>query len=139
MSLRWISENEPSAAPGAWREVILSTAMVPSSKTLSRPQEAPERSHDQRMAALRRANGVRSARARLKRDLKAGRTSIHDLLHSPPEFVLTAKVFDMLLAVPKYGRVKANRVLQQCRVSPAKTIGGLSERQRRELIERLRA
>lgn len=113
--------------------------MVPSSKTLSRPQEAPERSHDQRMAALRRANGVRSARARLKRDLKAGRTSIHDLLHSPPEFVLTAKVFDMLLAVPKYGRVKANRVLQQCRVSPAKTIGGLSERQRRELIERLRA
>lgn len=91
------------------------------------------------MAALERANGIRSARARLKRDLKAGRTSIHDLLHEPPDYVQTAKVFDMLLAVPKYGRVKANRVLQQCRVSPAKTIAGLSERQRRELIERLRA
>lgn len=113
--------------------------MPPLEETLSRPPEAPERSHDQRMEALRRANGVRSARARLKRDLKAGRASIHDLLHSPPEYVLTAKVFDMLLAVPKYGRVKANRVLQQCRVSPAKTIGGLSERQRRELIDRLRA
>ena len=47
---------------------------------------------------------------------------------------MTAKVFDMLLAVPKYGRVKANRVLNQCRISPAKTIGGLSERQRGELV-----
>lgn len=113
--------------------------MAPLEESVTRPQEAPERSHDQRMAALQRANGIRSARAALKRDLKAGRTTIHDLLHSPPEYVMTAKVFDMLLAVPKYGRVKANRVLQQCRVSPAKTIGGLSERQRRELIDRLRA
>lgn len=90
------------------------------------------------MEALKRANGVRSARAQLKRDLKAGRKTIHDILASPPDYVLTAKVFDMLLAVPKYGRVKANRVLTQCKVSPAKTIGGLSERQRAELVERLR-
>jgi hypothetical protein len=46
--------------------------------------------------------------------------------------------FDMLLAVPKYGRVKANKVLQQCRISPSKTIGGLSERQRTELVGLLR-
>lgn len=64
--------------------------------------------------------------------------TIHDLLSSPPEYVMTAKVFDMLLAVPKYGRVKANRVLNQCRISPAKTIGGLSERQRGELVAMLR-
>ncbi|MGA1213876.1 MAG: hypothetical protein ACO3ZZ_09155, partial [Solirubrobacterales bacterium] len=73
----------------------------------------------------------------LKRDLKAGRARITDLLSSPPEYLLTAKVFDILLAVPKYGRVKANRVLTQCRISPAKTIGGLSERQRDELVTRL--
>ena len=29
-----------------------------------------------------------------------GRVSIHDLLREPPEYVETAKVFDMLLAVP---------------------------------------
>ena len=40
----------------------------------------------------------------------------------------------MLLAVPKYGRVKVNKILQQCRISPSKTIGGLSERQRTELV-----
>lgn len=74
----------------------------------------------------------------LKKDLKAGRMSVHRLLLHPPEYVLTAKVFDMLLMVPKYGRVKANKVLKECRISPSKTIGGLSERQRRELVESLR-
>ena len=90
------------------------------------------------MEALQRANGVRSQRAQLKRDLKAGRIKIHELLLAPPEFLATAKVFDLLLAVPKYGRVKVNKILMQCRISPSKTIGGLSERQRRELVAFMR-
>ena len=83
-------------------------------------------------------NQIRIKRAQLKRDLKSGRRSIHALLLEPPEWVETAKVFDMLLAVPKYGRVKVNKVLVQCRISPSKTIGGLSERQRTELVSLLR-
>jgi hypothetical protein len=90
------------------------------------------------MDALRRANDIRSKRAQLKRDLKGGKAKIQTLLLDPPDYVMTAKVFDMLLAVPKYGRVKANRILNQCRISPSKTIGGLSERQRAELVSQLR-
>jgi hypothetical protein len=99
---------------------------------------APERSLTQRMDALQRANDVRTRRAQLKRDLKAGRTQIHGLLLDPPGYLQTAKVFDLLLAVPKYGRVKVNRILTQCRISPSKTIGGLSERQRNELVSHFR-
>jgi hypothetical protein len=106
--------------------------------TPTKPTAAPERSLMQRLDALKRANDIRTRRAQLKRDLKGGRISIHQLLTSPPEYVETAKVFDMLLAVPKYGRVKANKVLTQCRISPSKTIGGLSERQRSELVAMLR-
>jgi hypothetical protein len=98
----------------------------------------PERSLNQRMDALARANEIRCARAELKRDLKAGRRSIHSLLLDPPEYLETAKAFDMLLAVPKYGRVKVNKMLLACRISPSKTIGGLSERQRGELVALLR-
>ena len=98
---------------------------------------APERSLNQRMDALARANQIRIQRAQLKRDLKSGRRSIHSLLLDPPEYVETAKVFDMLLAVPKYGRVKVNKILAHCRIAPSKTIGGLSERQRSELISLL--
>ena len=99
---------------------------------------APERSLTQRMDALKRANDIRTRRASLKRDLKAGRIHIHSLLLDPPEYLETAKVFDLLLAVPKYGRVKVNRILTQCRISPSKTVGGLSERQRNELVSFLR-
>jgi hypothetical protein len=102
------------------------------------PTSVPERTTDQRMKALRKANDIRSQRAKLKRDLKAGKRKIETLLLDPPEYVLSAKTFDMLLAVPKLGRVKANRILSQCRISPSKTIGGLSERQRGELVAHLR-
>jgi hypothetical protein len=101
------------------------------------PSVAPERSLNQRMDALARANQIRVKRAQLKRDLKAGRLSIHSLLLNPPEYVETAKVFDMLLAVPKYGRVKVNKILAHCRIAPSKTVGGLSERQRGELVSLL--
>ena len=96
--------------------------------------EAPVRSLDQRMEALRRANDIRVRRAQLKKDLKLGRVHIEDVLSDPPEYVSTAKVFDMLMAVPKFGRVKAARFLNQCRISQSKTVGGLSERQRSELV-----
>ena len=102
--------------------------------TSSSTSTAPERSLNQRMDALARANQIRIQRAQLKRDLKSGRRSIHSLLLEPPEYVETAKVFDMLMAVPKFGRVKAARLLNQCRISQSKTVGGLSERQRAELV-----
>ena len=96
--------------------------------------QAPLRSLDQRMEALARANDIRVRRAQLKKDLKLGTVQIEEILQNPPEYVSTAKVFDMLIAVPKFGRVKAARFLNQCRISQSKTVGGLSERQRTELI-----
>ncbi len=96
--------------------------------------QAPERSLDQRMDALRRANDIRVQRAKLKRDLKEGRLRVEAVLEAPPDYVATAKVFDILMAVPKFGRVKASRFLNQCRISQSKTVGGLSERQRTELV-----
>jgi hypothetical protein len=96
--------------------------------------QAPVRSLDQRMEALKRANDIRVRRAKLKKDLKDGRVRVESILGDPPEYVETAKVFDILLAVPKFGRVKAARFLNQCRISQSKTVGGLSERQRTELI-----
>lgn len=98
------------------------------------PSPVPDRSLVQRMEALDRANEVRVKRAALKRDLKAGRASIHVVLLAPPEYLENAKVFDILLAVPKYGRTKVHGLLTGCRISLTKTIGGLSERQRAELV-----
>src|SRR5436309_13894381 len=107
--------------------------MPPVSESPPKPMAAPERSLVQRMEALQRANDIRSRRAQLKRDLKAGRQPIHELLLRPPEYLEPAKAFDLLPAVPKYGRVKVNEILPQCRISPSTTSGGRSARQRRAL------
>ena len=117
----------------------MSPAASPPPTTASgRSGAPPERSFAQQMDALQRANEIRSARAHLKRELKAGRVQIHGILLDPPDYLLNAKVSELLLAVPKYGRVKVNRLLLQCRISSSKTLGGLSERQRRELVANLR-
>ncbi|MCP9491302.1 MAG: hypothetical protein MSC31_15705 [Solirubrobacteraceae bacterium MAG38_C4-C5] len=111
--------------------------MAPAEHTLTKQSAAPERSLTQRRDALQKGNEVRSKRARLKRDLKAGRVTISPYLLTPPDWLETAKVADMLLAIPKYGRVKVDRALTQTRISPSKKIGGLSPRQRTELVAHL--
>ena len=69
--------------------------MAPASSTST---SVPARSHDQRMRALEAANEIRTRRAQLKRDLKAGKVQIEGLLLDPPEYLETAKVFvDLLL------------------------------------------
>ncbi len=129
-----VERSFPEAVLGAGNGVYTRAPMSPAMKQST----APERSLAQRMDALQRANAIRTRRAQLKRDLKGRRVTIDALLLAPPEWVNTAKVSELLLAVPKYGRVKVNKVLGQCRVSPSKTVGGLSERQRSELIALLR-
>ncbi len=111
--------------------------MAPVNQPLSIVPQTPERSQQQRMDALRRANDIRSERARLKEALRNGDVSITDVLADPPACVSTAKVLDLVLAVPKYGRVKANKLLERCRVSSSKTVNGLTPRQRKELLDML--
>jgi hypothetical protein len=86
----------------------------------------------QRELALREANRVRVARAAIKRDLKAGRVSLAAALEHPD--VQTARVVDMLLALPRVGRTKANRAMARARVSTVKTVRGMTDRQRAALL-----
>ena len=108
-------------------------------KPLPTVPQTPERTVQQRLEALQRANLIRTQRAQLKDSLKRGEVSIHEVLREPPEFLYTAKVFDVLMALPKFGLVRTNRVLERCRVSTSKTVVGLTPRQRRELVDQLKA
>jgi hypothetical protein len=93
------------------------------------------------MDALERANEIRSRRAEWKKDVKAGRVTTAQalvLLADPPAEFESMKVFDLLLALRKVGRVKANKLLQRARISPSKTLGGLTRRQTDELLGLMR-
>lgn len=108
-------------------------------KQLQTMMGVPARSLEQRLRALERANEVRTRRARLKRELKAGTADLISVLRDPPDYVATAKVQELLLAAPRIGPVKANRITNRVRVSPSKTIGGMTVRQRAELLHELAA
>ena len=99
-----------------------------------RRADTPVRSAAQRLEALRRANEIRIGRAQLKKNLAAGSVQITKILTTPPECAKTQKIDDLLLALPKYGPVRVARLLAHCRISPSKTVAGLSDRQRQELI-----
>jgi hypothetical protein len=98
----------------------------------------PGRSREQRLHALEQANEVRRARARLKKELAAGKIELVQILADPPACVRTARVRDVLLAVPRIGSVRAGRILAQSRIAHSKTLGGLTDRQRGELISLFR-
>ena len=97
--------------------------------------DLPARPLEQRRVALERANAVRIARAKLKKDLASGQADLAPLILKPPEFVASAKVVDLLVSLPKIGQVKAHQILNHARIAPTKTLGGLTDRQQGELIK----
>jgi hypothetical protein len=97
----------------------------------------PERSVQQRQAALLTANHIRSYRARMKKNIRAGMVQVPDLLVEVPWEIETMKVQALLLAMPKWGRVKVDRTLRRWAISPSKTVAGLSDRQREFLVAAL--
>lgn len=99
---------------------------------------APERSVEQRMAALKIANEVRSRKAALKRDLRENRSLVLKAICDPPEWLRSAKVEEILLATRGFGRVKVREIMRDAEIVPSKTVGGLTDRQRVLLLRRLR-
>lgn len=97
---------------------------------------APTR--EQAMAALEKANRIRAVRAQVKRDLKAGDIQAWPLIADPGDELLNMRVYDVLLAIPRFGVVKAQRLLARHRISQRKTLGGITERQRAELVAALK-
>ena len=95
------------------------------------------RLRERRMNALRQANQVRGLRAKLKQDLREGTVRLEQILATGADYLASAEVFDLLVAVPKIGPVKAAHLLTIARISPSKTVAALSARQRARLIELL--
>jgi hypothetical protein len=93
---------------------------------------------EQRRRALQQANQIRSERARLKKDLATGEVGLTEILARPPACVRTARVRDLLVALPKIGSIKAGRILTRCGIADSKTLGGLTDRQRAELTSLFR-
>jgi hypothetical protein len=91
----------------------------------------------QHMRALERANRVRLARARLKRRIADGEITVADVLLSPPWEAESMAISDLLLSQRRWGHTRCRKLLASIPVAETKSIGAMTERQRRAIAERL--
>lgn len=98
----------------------------------------PELTPEQRAAALEKAAAARRARAELKDRLKKGETDLKTVLKNAEtdEIIGKMKVSALLEALPKVGKVKAQEIMTELEIAPTRRLRGLSDRQRRALLER---
>jgi hypothetical protein len=91
----------------------------------------------QHMRALAQANRVRLARAELKRQVADGETSVADVVLERPWEAESMTISDLLMSQHRWGRTRCRRFLASIPMSETKTIGSMTDRQRRELASRL--
>ena len=96
----------------------------------------PPLTAEQRAAALEKAAAARKARAELKLRLKAGSTTLADVLDSgeTDEAVGKMKVVAVLEAMPGVGKVRAQKLIESLEISPARRVRGLGAKQREALL-----
>ena len=91
----------------------------------------------QHMQALAQANKVRLARAELKRQVGDGELSVADVVLECPWEAESMAIADLLMSQHRWGRTRCRRFLGSVSMNETKTIGSMTERQRRELAARL--
>jgi hypothetical protein len=92
----------------------------------------------QHMRALQQANRVRLARAELKRQVTDGEPSVADVVLECPWEAESMAIADLLMSQHRWGRTRCRRFLASIPMSETKTVGSMTERQRRALATRLR-
>ena len=98
----------------------------------------PQLTDEQRRAALVKAAEARRVRAEIKELLKMGTLSLSELLDRSDNDRILAKmkVLSVLEALPKLGKVKARRTMDEVGISDSRRLRGLGTQQRAELVAR---
>jgi hypothetical protein len=97
---------------------------------------APQQQH---MQALELANRVRLARASLKRRVGTGDLPAAEVIVACPWEAESMPIMDLLMSQRRWGRTRCRKFLTSIRMSETKTVGSLTERQRRTLAALLSA
>jgi hypothetical protein len=89
------------------------------------------------MRALAQANRVRLARAELKRQVAEGEATVAEIVLARPWEAESMTIADLLMSQHRWGRTRCRRFLASIPMLETKSIGSMTERQRKELAKRL--
>jgi hypothetical protein len=93
----------------------------------------------QHLRALARANEVRLARAELKRRVLDQEVSVAEIVLDPPPAADNMTLADLLMSQKRWGDMRCRKFLAAVPMSEAKTVGAMTERQRRAVAGALEA
>ena len=96
----------------------------------------PTLSPEQRAAALEKAAEIRKARAELKEQLKAGKTTLAAVLDRAEndDMVGKLRVSAVLQAMPGIGKVRATQIMEKLKIAESRRLRGLGDQQRKALL-----
>lgn len=97
----------------------------------------PRLTPEQREAALAKAAAARAARADIKARLKMGSLTLAEALRSDDENIAKIKVVSLLESLPKLGKVKARRIMDDVGIADNRRVQGLGAQQKAALLELL--
>jgi len=91
----------------------------------------------QHMRALARANEVRLARAELKRRIAQGDVTVAEIVLDSPWEAESMSITDLLMSQRRWGTTRCRKLLQTIPMTETKTVGSMTDRQRRALAAQL--
>jgi hypothetical protein len=96
----------------------------------------PSLTADEKRKALEKAQAMRKARAVLREQLKKGEVKLEEVLNRDDPVVARMKVSYLLSSLPRVGKVKAERIMQEVGINESRRVQGLGSRQKQALLAR---
>jgi hypothetical protein len=97
----------------------------------------PPMSDEQRAQALAKAAAARRERAEIKALLKTGSLTLSEVFERADtnDIVAGTKVYPLLASMPRMGKIKAKRLMEDLGIAENRKIRGLGSRQRANLLQ----
>lgn len=97
----------------------------------------PPMSDEQRAEALAKAAAARRQRAEIKALLKTGSLTLAEVFEQAEtdDTVAGTKVYPLLASMPRMGKIKAKRLMEDLSIAENRKIRGLGSRQRADLLQ----
>lgn len=97
----------------------------------------PSLTPDEKKRALEKAQTMRRARAELRAKLKKGSVKFSDIIAGQKDPVVQRmKVSYLLKSLPRVGKVKAEKIMEEVGIDESRRVQGLGKRQREALLAR---
>ena len=93
---------------------------------------------EQKREALKKAQEVRSKRAKVREDLKSGKISLENIFEDVEDEVIgKMRVAYLLESLPRIGRVRTQQIMEEVGIDESRRVRGLGVRQKEALLKKL--